>query len=143
MTWRSRLAACCSGRSSRIGGGQRITVETFPFHSSSPRPSFELPSMRRPVGVKSISCFCWTRVQEGKPTFAQAGHHHRAMWICLRTWYVVGGGEQVTYEEMIQIEEAKVVAEQKAWEPLHEAIFKELFNQTDKQVLAEELAVEQ
>jgi hypothetical protein len=55
------------------------------------------------------------------------------MSICLRTWYVVGGGEQMTYEEMIQIEEARVVAEQKAWERLHEAIFKELFNTTDKQ----------
>ena len=50
----------------------------------------------------------------------------------MRTWYVVGGGEQMSYEEMIQIEEARV-AEQKAWERLHEAIFKELFNKTDKQ----------
>lgn len=39
----------------------------------------------------------------------------------------------MTYEEMIQIEEARIVAEQKAWERLHEAIFKELFNKTDKQ----------
>ena len=51
----------------------------------------------------------------------------------MRTWYVVGGGEQMTYEEMMQIEEARVVAEQKAWERLHEAIFKELFNKPDKQ----------
>jgi hypothetical protein len=43
------------------------------------------------------------------------------------------GGEQMTYEEMMQIEEARVVAEQKAWERLHEAIFKELFNKPDKQ----------
>lgn len=49
----------------------------------------------------------------------------------------------MTYEEMIQIEEARVVAEQKAWERLHEAIFRELFNKTDKQELAEELAVKQ
>lgn len=39
-----------------------------------------------------------------------------------------GWGEQMTYEEMMQIEEAKVVAEQKAWERLHEAIWKELLN---------------
>jgi hypothetical protein len=41
------------------------------------------------------------------------------------------GGEQMTYEEMMQIEEARVVAEQKAWERLHEAIFKELFNKPE------------
>jgi len=49
----------------------------------------------------------------------------------------------MTYEEMMKIEEAKVVAEQKAWERLHEVILKELFNDTEKQILAEELAVEQ
>jgi hypothetical protein len=40
----------------------------------------------------------------------------------------VGGGEQLTYEEMMLIEEARVRAEQEAWERLHEAILKELFN---------------
>src|SRR5262249_50877773 len=54
-----------------------------------------------------------------------------------------GWGEQMTYEEMMQIEEAKIVAEQKAWERLHEVILKELFNETDKRVLAKELVVEQ
>lgn len=39
----------------------------------------------------------------------------------------------MTYEEMMQIEEARVAAEQKAWERLHGAILKELFNQGDKQ----------
>lgn len=39
----------------------------------------------------------------------------------------------MTYEEMMQIEEARVMAEQKAWERLHEAIFKELLKKTDKQ----------
>ena len=39
----------------------------------------------------------------------------------------------MTYEEMMQTEEARVVAEQKAWERLHGAILKELFNKTDKQ----------
>jgi hypothetical protein len=37
------------------------------------------------------------------------------------------------YEEMMQIEEARVVAEQKAWERLHGAILKELFSKTDQQ----------
>lgn len=49
----------------------------------------------------------------------------------------------MTYEEMMQMEEARVAAEQKAWERLHGAILKELFNETDKQVFAQELAVEQ
>ena len=39
----------------------------------------------------------------------------------------------MTYDEMIRIEDARVVAEQKAWERLHETILKEVFNQTDKQ----------
>ena len=45
----------------------------------------------------------------------------------------------MTYEEMIQIKEARVVAEQKAWERLHEAIFKELFNKTDKQSIGSKI----
>ena len=49
----------------------------------------------------------------------------------------------MTYEDMMQIEVARAVAKQKAWERLHGAILKELFNKTDKQVLGEELAVEQ
>ena len=49
----------------------------------------------------------------------------------------------MTYEEMMRIEEARVAAEQKAWERFHEAIFKELFNKTDKQVSDQELAVQQ
>ena len=39
----------------------------------------------------------------------------------------------MTYEEMMQIEEAKVAAEQEAWGRLHAAIFRELFNKTDTQ----------
>jgi len=35
-------------------------------------------------------------------------------------------------EETIQMEEAKMVAEQEAWERLHESIFKELFPQNRK-----------
>jgi hypothetical protein len=41
----------------------------------------------------------------------------------------------MTDEEMIQTEEARLMAEQKAWERLHEAIFKELFKKTDKQTI--------
>jgi hypothetical protein len=48
----------------------------------------------------------------------------------------------MTYEEMMQIEEAKMVAEQKAWERLHQVILKELFNETDKQILAPEWVME-
>jgi hypothetical protein len=49
----------------------------------------------------------------------------------------------MTYEEMMQIEEARVVAERKAWDRLHGSIFRELVNKTDRQVLTQELAVEQ
>lgn len=49
----------------------------------------------------------------------------------------------MTYEEMMQIEEARVMAEQRAWERLHEAIFKELFNKPIGKALSQELAVEQ
>ena len=49
----------------------------------------------------------------------------------------------MTYEEMMQLEEARVVAEQKDWERLHDAIFKELFKKTGNKVLAQEVAVEQ
>lgn len=91
-------------------------------------------SMRRMVAVKSIFCFCWARVQEGKP-------HLCASWnptiercgFAGELGTLWNGGERMTYEEMMQIEEARVVAEQKAWERLHEAIFKELFKKTDKQ----------
>ena len=41
-------------------------------------------------------------------------------------------GEQMMNEETIQLEEAKMVAEQEAWERLHEAIFKGLFSQNRK-----------
>jgi len=43
----------------------------------------------------------------------------------------VGGGEQMTNEETIQMEDAKMVAEQEAWERLHKVIFKELFHKTE------------
>lgn len=98
------------------------------------RRVFELPLMRRMVVVKSIFGFYWARVQEGKP-------HLCASWnptiercgFAGELGTLWNGGEQMTYEEMMQIEEARVVAEQKAWERLHEAIFKELFKKTDKQ----------
>jgi hypothetical protein len=38
----------------------------------------------------------------------------------------------MTNEETIETEEIKMVAEQQAWERLHEAIFKELFPQNRK-----------
>ena len=44
----------------------------------------------------------------------------------------MGGGEQMTNDETIQMEDAKMVAEQEAWERLHESIFKELFAQNRK-----------
>ena len=48
----------------------------------------------------------------------------------------------MTYEEMIQIEEARVVAEKQAWERLHQAIFKELSTKPISKVLAQKLALE-
>ncbi|HKV82146.1 MAG TPA: hypothetical protein VJP02_28615 [Candidatus Sulfotelmatobacter sp.] len=49
----------------------------------------------------------------------------------------------MTYEEMMEIEEARFLAEQKAWDRLHGSIYKQLFHKTDRQVLTQELAVEQ
>ena len=49
----------------------------------------------------------------------------------LQGWYVVVG-EQMINEDTIQMEEPKVVAEQEAWERLHEAIVKGLFPQNRK-----------
>jgi hypothetical protein len=75
------------------------------------------------------------------PTFARDGTPPSSDVDLLADLLRCGWGEQMTYEEMMQIEEVKVAAEQKAWERLHEAILKKLFDKTDKQVLAEELAV--
>lgn len=43
-----------------------------------------------------------------------------------------GGGKQMINEETMQMEETKMMAEQEAWERLHQAIFKELFPQNRK-----------
>ena len=62
------------------------------------------------------------------PTFAEAGITPTCDAKFLRRWYIVVG-EQMTNEETIQMEDVITVAEQQAWERLHEAIFKELFPQ--------------
>lgn len=67
-----------------------------------------------------------TATKPANPTFAQAGITPTGDVELLQTWYVVAG-EQMSNEETIQLEEAKMVAEPEAWERLHEAIFKELF----------------
>ena len=103
----------------------------------------ELRSKRRPDGVETISCFCWTRLQDGKPHLCASWNTTIERCGLRADLLGCGWGEQMTYEEMMQIEEAKIVAEQKAWERLHEVILKELFNETDKRVLAKELVVEQ
>jgi hypothetical protein len=69
--------------------------------------------------------------KRANPTFAQSGITPTCDAELLWSWYVVGGGEQMTNEETIQMEDAKMVAEQEAWERLHKVIFKELFHKTE------------
>lgn len=49
----------------------------------------------------------------------------------------------MTFEEMMQEEEAKFLTEQEAWKRLHENISKELFDTIENQMLAQELGVGQ
>ena len=65
------------------------------------------------------------------PTLAHPGITPTCDAQSLRSWYVVGGGRQMTNEETILMEDAKMAAAQEAWERLHKVIFKELFHKTE------------